>query len=71
MNDLRQPLQTVTYRLPVECLPRHLGVSLRTVRRWIADGRLVVEDDTVDDMEAQALRDLMATRRNNLRKSLA
>ena len=61
----------MTYRLPVELVPVHLGVSLRTVRRWIADGRLVVEDGKVDDMEAQALRDIMATRRSNLPRSIA
>ena len=57
----------MTYRLPVELVPVHLGVSLRTVRRWIADGRLVVEDGKVDDMEAQALRDIMKTRQQDTR----
>lgn len=56
------------YRIPLHLLGVAVGVSERTVRRWVADGRLVVADDgTVDDMEAQALRDLLRERRRDTR----
>ena len=61
------------FRIHVSDIPTHLGVSWRTVRRWLREGRMVVADDmTVDDVEATELRDLMRDRRRDtLKKGLA
>lgn len=57
-----------TYRIPVDCLPFALGVSAKTIRRWIADQLLdVAPDRTVDDMAAQHLRDTMRQRQQETR----
>ena len=54
----------MTYRLSPDLLALSLGVSERTIRRWIADGlNAVGPDGCIDDMEAQSVRDVMRTRR--------
>jgi MoxR-like ATPase len=62
-----------SYRIPVASLGLHLGLSERTIRRWLADPEACTildlrDDDTVDDLAATAYRDLQHRRRHaNLR----
>ena len=62
-----------SYRIPVASLGLHLGLSERTIRRWLADPEArtildVRDDDTVDELAATAYRDLQHRRRHaNLR----
>lgn len=56
------------YRIPLDALPFAIGVRPRTIRRWIASGLLdVAVDGTVDDLEAQAVRDAMRARQKATR----
>lgn len=47
----------------VEAAARLVGVSRRTLQRWVADDRIVVHDGGVSVEEAASLRDVMRTRR--------
>lgn len=61
-----------SYRIPVESLGLHLGLSERTIRRWLSDPEvrtiLDLRDGTVDELAATVYRDLQHRRRHaNLR----